>query len=85
MFCTLVDGEVLIGSSSGVASNSIPNVRKVILTNVPIKGWVCYSYKYGLLDSPDKVLPLPALYAKIAQCGWVASGRLVVIYGRRCF
>ena len=49
-------------------------MSKPILTNALVKGWIVYPYKYGLLDSSGKALPLPAHYAEVVQCGKVACG-----------
>ena len=57
-------------------------MRKVILTDVSIKGWVVYLYKHGLFDCCGKALPLSAYYAEVVQWSGVASGGLVAIMGK---
>ena len=43
-----------------------------MLTNISIKVWNIYPYKYGLLDCAAKVLPLPAHFlsklSRIVRC-----------------
>ena len=43
----------------GVLQNLIPNVGQLVFPQVPVKGWVIYMDKHGLLDGPGDTMCLP--------------------------
>ena len=47
--------------------NSVPNMWKAMLTNVPVEGGIVDCYVNGFFDGSSKVVPLCVSHTKVAQ------------------
>ena len=59
--------------AKGVKKDPVPDMKKVELTHVPIKGGIVYSDVNRFFYSPGQALVLPPYDVEIVCCGMVSS------------
>ena len=74
MLCAIVDVEGLAGSSLGIVGWCLelhPNVRKVMLTSIPIESRVVYPHEHGFFYCYSTALSsLPTMLKLSSVVGW---------------
>ena len=58
---------------------------ELVLSQVPVEGWVLNMYEHGLLDGPELVVNFFVHYVDLFWVNWVSCSGTVEVDGGGCF
>ena len=82
MDCGLM-GAVLLQFEVGCWTRPYPHVLQLVISTVPIEGWIINPYVYGLLDGPGEVVWFSTHTGEIIQLGLMTCDAGMIINGGR--